>query len=404
MKMIKPFLQILLMASIMVPWNVPALDRLDYTGSLSNSSFGPNYPESLVVKGLLQITRGQLQQALNTVDELISIAPNFKLAYLIRGDLLMAKSQQLEGFGNTPQNNPSSVEDFKAEARMRIERYLESQAPQGIPEPLWQIDPGQKYVIVVDAGKSRLYLYQNIGGKPTYVADYYVTIGRNGSEKSSEGDKRTPLGVYTASSKLNSKLPDFYGSAAYPLSYPNEWDRQQGKKGHGIWLHGTPSNTYSRPPRASDGCVVISNPDLKTLEPILQQGGTPFIIVPQLKWVSQAAPEQPKLQKALDQWRQDWQAQDTDRYLSHYSERFFSQTSDIQGWSREKRRIQSDKKPVSIVLSNISMIRYPNSQIPMAVVSFDQEFKSEFLDSRMRKRQYWIYEDQRWKILYEGAA
>jgi murein L,D-transpeptidase YafK len=404
MKMIKPFLQILLMASIMVPWNVPALDRLDYAGTLSKSSFGPNYPESLVVKGLLQITRGQLQQALNTVDELISIAPNFKLAYLIRGDLLMAKSQQLEDFGNTPQNNPTSVEDFKAEARMRIERYLESQAPQGIPEPLWQIDPSQKYVIVVDAGKSRLYLYQNIGGKPTYVADYYVTIGRNGSEKSSEGDKRTPLGVYTASSKLNSKLPDFYGSAAYPLSYPNEWDRQQGKKGHGIWLHGTPSNTYSRPPRASDGCVVISNPDLKTLEPILQQGGTPFIIVPQLKWVSQAAPEQPKLQKALDQWRQDWQAQDTDRYLSHYSDRFFSQTTDIQGWSREKRRIQSDKKPVSIVLSNISMIRYPNSQIPMAVVSFDQEFKSEFLDSRMRKRQYWIYEDQRWKILYEGAA
>jgi tetratricopeptide (TPR) repeat protein len=153
MHTIKTFLQILLMASIMVPWNVPALDRLDYTGTLSNSSFGPNYPESLVVKGLLQITRGQLQQALNTVDELISIAPNFKLAYLIRGDLLMAKSQQLEGFGNTPQNNPSSVEDFKAEARMRIERYLESHAPQGIPEPLWQIDPTQKYVIVVDADK-----------------------------------------------------------------------------------------------------------------------------------------------------------------------------------------------------------------------------------------------------------
>jgi len=392
------------MASALVPWNVPALDRLDYTGTLSNSSFSPNYPESLVVKGLLQITRGQLQQALNTVDELISIAPNFKLAYLIRGDLLMAKSQQLEGFGNTPQNNPSSVEDFKAEARMRIERYLESHAPQGIPEPLWQIDPSQKYVIVVDADKSRLYLYQNTGGKPTYVADYYVTIGRNGSEKSSEGDKRTPLGVYTASSKLSSKLPDFYGSAAYPLSYPNEWDKQQGKKGHGIWLHGTPSNTYSRPPRASDGCVVISNPDLETLAPILQQGGTPFIIVSQLKWVTQPAPEQSQLQKAVDQWRQDWQSQDTDRYLSHYSSRFFTQSMDIQGWSREKRRIQLDKKPVSIALSNISMIRYPNSQFPMAVVSFDQEFKSEFLDSRMRKRQYWIYEDQRWKILYEGAA
>jgi hypothetical protein len=40
----------------------------------------------------------------------------------------------------------------------------------------------------------------------------------------------------------------------------------------------------------------------------------------------------------------------------------------------------------------------------MAVVSFDQDFKSDRLKSHMRKRQYWILEDGQWKILYEGAA
>ncbi len=55
-------------------------------------------------------------------------------------------------------------------------------------------------------------------------------------------------------------------------------------------------------------------------------------------------------------------------------------------------------------LSNLSILRYPNSELPMAVVTFDQDFHSNVLDSQMRKRQYWIFENQQWKIIYEGAA
>src|SRR5690606_11019370 len=144
-----------------------------------------------------------------------------------------------------------------------IEHYLSQQTSHGVHESIWQLDASQQHAIVLDAQKSRLYVYRNENGKPSYVADYYVTLGKNGSEKHVEGDKRTPLGVYLASCKLDRKLPDFYVDAAYPLNYPNEWDKHQGKKGHGIWLHGTASDTYSRAPRASDGCVVMANPDLK---------------------------------------------------------------------------------------------------------------------------------------------
>jgi murein L,D-transpeptidase YafK len=328
------------------------------------------------------------------------------LAYLVRGDLLMARAQQLQSFGSAPDSNADKVSDFRAEARMRLEHYLAKQAPSSIPEPLWQIDASQQYVIVVDADKSRLYLYRNINNQPQYVADYYVTVGRNGSEKTSEGDKRTPVGVYYADSQLIKKLPDFYGNAAYPLNYPNEWDKHQGKKGHGIWLHGTPSDTYSRPPRASDGCVVLSNPDLKSIGPILQKGKTLFIVANNMKWVSpdQASVQKTELTKAVEDWRRDWQSQDTDAYLSHYSDQFFTQTANLDEWSKEKRRIQAYKMHVEIQLSNVSMFRYPNSQQQMAVVNFDQDYKSDNLDSKMRKRQYWIFENQRWKILYEGAA
>ena len=42
-----------------------------------------------------------------------------------------------------------------------------------------------------------------------------------------------------------SELPDFYGAGALPINYPNEWDRLNGRTGHGIWLHGTPADTYA---------------------------------------------------------------------------------------------------------------------------------------------------------------
>jgi hypothetical protein len=37
------------------------------------------------------------------------------------------------------------------------------------------------------------------------------------------------------------------------------------------------------------------------------------------------------------------------------------------------------------------------------VVSFDQDYRSNNLSNVMRKRQYWVHEGARWKILYEGA-
>lgn len=92
-----------------------------------------------------------------------------------------------------------------------------------------------------------------------------MTIGKNGTDKRVEGDKRTPMGVYQITEQLpRAGLADLYGDGAFPAAnYPNEWDRQQKRGGHGIWLHGVPSNTYSRPPRSSDGCVVAPIPDLK---------------------------------------------------------------------------------------------------------------------------------------------
>jgi murein L,D-transpeptidase YafK len=359
--------------------------------------------EAMLVNSLLSISNNKLDVALNEVDSVLKINPHFKLAQLIRGDLLLAHARPLRDFGNS--QDSARMEDFRDEARVRFRRLQEQSPSALIPKVLWQLDSQQHHVIVVDISKSTLYLYENIDGEPRYVADYYISSGKKGSEKLSEGDKKTPLGVYFIQSSLpKNKLTDFYGSAAYPLSYPNEWDRRQGRDGHGIWLHGTPSDTYSRPPRASNGCVVLPNDDLDRLGHLLQIGITPVIITNQMDWSDeQSNADRAALLNELEQWRNDWASKDTDTYLKHYARDFSTGSTGYSEWAKQKKQVNSGKSWIKVNLTNLSIFAYPN-QPGLVVVNFEQNYESNNLNNRMKKRQYWIKHDNRWQIVYEGAA
>lgn len=399
----------LLAAITLVPWSATAVNRYSLGNLLPTPKLrhaAANLAENLLVKSLMEITEGKNQQALDTINQLLKTTPNFKLAHLVRGDLLMAQGKYLQAFGSSDSNPSAAVKDLQDEARLRIEHYLSSQNEEKQPKLLIAPNDKQSHVIVIDTDKSRLYVYKHAQGRLNYVADYYVTVGKNGIDKQIEGDKRTPIGVYFAGSKLTQKLPDFYGDAAYPLNYPNEWDSQHNRKGSGIWIHGTPSSTYSRPPRASDGCVVLTNPDLKALSGILQSGNTPVIIANNLQWLDagNTAEEKASMQAALDQWLEDWRTQDTAKYLAHYSSNFSSNGINYQQWSEHKQRVQANKPDIDIKLSGISMFAYPDAEKKLVVVDFTQDFKSAHLSNKMHKRQYWIRENNTWKIIYEGAA
>lgn len=316
----------------------------------------------------------------------------------------MAKAQQFQSFGGSYSQN-SGIEELKQEARKRLEFHLGQVEKQALTMPFWQLPANTKHAILVDSDQSRLYLFRYEQGKLEYQADYYVTIGKNGSEKRTEGDKRTPLGVYQVDRKLNRKLDPFYGDAAYPISYPNEWDKRMGRSGSGIWLHGTPHDTYSRPPLASDGCIVMTNPDLRSLAPILETGGVPLIVVNQsgINASLKSASLRDDLMQEIEAWRADWQSQDTEQYLRHYASNFYGYNMNYERWSTEKRRIQAAKPKVQIALSNLSVIHSPNAEQVMAVVTFEQDFRSPALQNQMLKRQYWVHDGQDWKIVFEGA-
>ena len=382
-------------------WNATAVHKAKPSSLEALIHSAPHGVEALMVHSLVEITQGKLDDALHDIDALISRVPNYKLAYLVRGDLLQAKAHQIASFGGAANAPSDEIADLRQEAQVRLERYLEHDAKA--PDDIWQLDASQRYAIVVDTVKLRLYLYRNEHGKPSYIADYYVTVGKNGTVKQEEGDKRTPLGVYFTGKQLDKeKLPDLYGAAAYPLSYPNEWDERQGKTGHGIWLHGSPSDTYSRPPHSSDGCVVLTNADIQALAPILQSGATPVVIA-----TNQGAAPAEQLQallNTLEAWRKHWQQQDTEQYLQYYAHDFFTQNMDLAKWSAEKRRIQQYKTKVSITLSELSVFRNPDPHRQMVVVNFNQDYRTDAFKNKIHKRQYWVLEDGQWKILYEGAV
>jgi len=361
--------------------------------------------EAQLVKSLQAINDNHLDLALNEVDSLLRINPNFKLAQLVKGDVLMAHAGVIDNFGSAANAPPDKIEDLRDEARVRLQRVL-SQSDSGLkPGFIWQLDAQQKYALVVDTSRSTLFVYENVAGEPRYITDFYITIGKLGTEKFSSGDQRTPIGVYFVKAELPKKqLADIYGNAAYPLSYPNEWDRKNKRAGSGIWLHGTPSGTYSRPPRASNGCVVLANDDLEKLAPYLQVGITPVIITNQMDWSSeQDRIEHANLLQEVEQWRKDWASRDTDAYLRHYARNFYSSNMDFPAWAKQKHLVNSSKSWIRVNLSNVSMFTYPE-QPNMVVVNFEQDYDSNNLSNRMKKRQYWIKQDNRWQIIYEGAA
>jgi murein L,D-transpeptidase YafK len=365
-------------------------------------------PETVLVKSLQEIAESRMDSALSGIEELLKTNPNFRLAHLIKGDLLLARSRPISDLGNTAGVSQEHIADLREEARVRVQRHQEQVPRNLIPRYLLQMHQDQKYAIIADTSKSRLYIFQNAGGTPRYVADYYISSGKNGSRKIREGDKKTPIGVYFVTANLpREKLTDFYGRGAFPINYPNEWDKRQGRSGFGIWLHGTPSDTYSRPPRASDGCVVLANQDLDRISATLQVGLTPVIISDGIEWVEpiNASGLRDKLASHLESWRRDWESGNIEAYIRNYGQDFSNGSQNLAEWSRHKRQVNANKDWIKVGISSVSMFLYPGRD-DLAVVNFDQEYSSNNLSNKTKKRQYWMKEHKNgpWKIIYESTA
>jgi len=360
-------------------------------------------PDRMLLDIYRALDTDDLRKALSYADKLVAAYPTFHLGQLIRGDLLMMQTHTVTSFG--PANGPKDkLDDLREEAMVRLQSLRHRPDPDLLPRAILQLRDDQKHALLVDARHSRLYVYENHDGQPRYVADYYISQGKLGVNKLKAGDQKTPVGIYYITAHLpGARLPDFYGSGASPINYPNEWDRLNGRSGYGIWLHGTPADSYSRPPLSSDGCLVLTNPDLYKVANSVEIGKTPVVISASVEFVNKTrwTKDHNLALRLIENWRSDVESLNTLRVMANYSSHFKGERGeDLATWFARHEPFMKHAKKLTIKLRDVTAFFYPGPS-DMIVNTFTQDAISGKSISSVRKRQYWVKEGAQWKILYE---
>ena len=285
--------------------------------------------EARLIEVYRLVGQSRTRDALAKAEALVGDHPTFALAQLVYGDLLLAQQRPVRTLGDVPepiaQAGGQALAELREESHLRMKALRERPPAGAVPAQFLQVSPRTRHAIAIDASRARLYLFENGPAGMKLIADYYISVGKSGVDKGVEGDLRTPLGVYYITSNLDPKsLKDFYGSGALPINYPNPYDARRGKTGYGIWLHGTPPDQFARAPKASDGCVVLANPDLERIIRTVEVRTTPVVIASFLRWVKpqQAQDEVRHFQDVLQAWRGAKASGDVSRLMAFYTSDF----------------------------------------------------------------------------------
>ncbi|MFI5446636.1 L,D-transpeptidase family protein [Polaromonas sp. UC242_47] len=347
------------------------------------------------------------REALAKAERLVQDHPNFQLAQLVYGDLLTARSRPLRALGDVPDGAAKAgagmLGELRQESLLRLKALRERPPAGTIPSQFLALSPRNKHAMAIDASRARLYLFENTSSGLKLLGDYYISLGKSGIEKNAEGDLRTPLGIYFVTSNLDPKsLKDFYGSGALPINYPNPLDVKRGKTGSGIWLHGTPPAQFSRAPLATDGCVVLANPDLERIIRTVEVRSTPVVIAQSLQWVAphSVKADSKSFEDALHNWHKAKSGGDLSTLSSLYTSDFNSYGKTLADWTALQRTEVEKMRGRSVQLKDLSYLRWTDSADTM-VVTFG-EVPSGSLTGPTR-RQYWVRQGSQWKIFFEGV-
>ncbi len=364
-------------------------------------------PEARLIEVYRLIRAGDTRQALAKAESLARDVPNFQLAQLVYGDLLLTRRGKLGPLEVAPSELPASAASnwaqLRQEAAVRLAALTERPPAHAAPRQFIDIPPSTRHAIAIDASRSRLYLFENDAQGLRLVADHYVSLGRLGVDKTEQGDQRTPLGVYFITSRLEGRqLKDFYGPGALTLNYPNEYDRRRGKTGGGIWLHGVPPENYARAPQSTDGCVVLANDDLMRLLREVSPRRTPVVITPKLEWVAQSQTERERTtaRAMVEQWRQARSRGDMARLMAFYSPQFTSGNANLADWSKSLGKELNAAGGRESELKELSILSWRDTS-EVLIVTFGEVLKGQ--RSGPMKRQYWGKESGQWKIFFEGV-
>lgn len=229
-------------------------------------------------------------------------------------------------------------------------------------------------ILTCNKNKSQLCMYKKNKNK-TYKLHkkYNAFTGKNSGEKHREGDLKTPIGIYNLTRTL-SNVDSFYGPLAFVTSYPNIFDKYRESTGHGIWIHGLPTDqnrdTFTK------GCIAINNSNIEYLSKNIDITKTLLIINGEDVKKNISKKKLSSILANLYAWRYAWIYNHTDDYLQFYSQNFKRfDGKDYNSFTRYKTRIFKKKEKKKIVFTNINVVPYPGTP-NLYKISFKEYYKS----------------------------
>ncbi|MGN1055534.1 MAG: murein L,D-transpeptidase family protein [Comamonas sp.] len=366
---------------------------------------------------LAQIERRETNAAFRALRELTLDAPNFRAAQLLYADMLRMRTgatpagQALAQSQATPSKRNVGVADqsiappeffqgIQSELQRRRMAAIDLPPPGMVPSNFLHLSPSVRHAIAVDTSRSRLYVFSHGPQGLELIGNFYATIGRNGVKKRAEGDQRTPLGVYFVGRQIpGERLPDLYGKGALTVNYPNDWDRMLGRTGSGIWLHGVPSDQYARVPQASDGCVVLANPDISFLMESIDRR-TPVLIAEKLDWVTPQWTRQPSQKQAvmqeIEQWKNAWRQGDQQQLAQLYGDA----AADTANLDQYRSRLSRAGALSKLSIQDMSVYQWQEEAGEIRIVNLHVSTAN---GSTPTVRQYWRKQQGQWKIFSEDV-
>lgn len=277
----------------------------------------------------------------------------------------------------------TAVDVYRNKGITAVEQYIQTQLQS---KSYWDVrlkDMDTRYGYYEDLGSlflankkhKKLDVYNYKNKKLIQVEKLDVIVGASGDKKV-EGDLKTPIGVYEVTRRF---VPDelFYGPLAYELSYPNTYDRVQGKNGYGIWIHGSPLDGSNRDPM-SKGCVVLTNADIKLIDKkISPKKAIAILGEGEIEQVSKD--DLSILLSELFVWQEAWRENQIEKYLGFYAADFnrFDGKGKEQ-FSRFKKSIFSRGEKKKIIFNNINIAPYPNEENKkLFKIAFDEIYETK---------------------------
>jgi murein L,D-transpeptidase YafK len=259
--------------------------------------------------------------------------------------------------------------------------------------------------VVVDKSTSVLYIVEMKDGRPEIIAKTSVLVGGGGGDKKVSGDMKTPEGVYYITGYLSPEqlrktygnVADDYGTGAFPLNYPNFFDRISGKTGSGIWIHG---KRMDRKEQTTRGCVALENDVLDKYKQYLKRG-VPVVIAKKVEFEQLHNYESEKafLKEKLDDLVASWAGLDFENFASHYHIQFRSGSGENYAQYLGKKKTLMGLYPERRI--EISSVRAFKENKDEFVYDFDQLYCADNILAYGNKRLYLKREVDELKIIAE---